>query len=111
MAVNRTVLARKGLVQPKHGDNYEADIDNNWAALDANVLYAGDPVEVNLAPTAPGNFTVAHGLDHEPYGVIVCMTSGGAIWFQLDAGALKKDATNLYLVASAAGITGRAIVW
>ena len=36
------------------------------------------------------------------------MTSGGAIWFQAEGdGPLKKDATNVYLVASAAGVTNQ----
>ena len=32
MAVVRTVLPRKGIIQPQHGDNYEADLDANWLA-------------------------------------------------------------------------------
>jgi len=75
------------------------------------VMYSSDPVEVDLAPTDVGEFTVAHGLDHEPYGAIICMTRGGTIWFQTETdGSLKKDTTNVYLVASAAEVTGRVIV-
>jgi hypothetical protein len=36
------------------------------------------------------------------------MTSGGAIWFQTPT---MWDATNLYLVASAAGATAKVAVW
>jgi hypothetical protein len=36
------------------------------------------------------------------------MTSGGAIWFQSPT---DMDATNLYLVASAPGITGKVLLW
>lgn len=99
-------------MQPGHGGPYEADLDYNSLLLDTNVMYLSDPVEIALAPADVGNFTVAHGLAHEPYGVVICMTSGGAIWFQQNGdGSLKKDGTSLYLVASAAGITGRAIIW
>lgn len=43
MAIVRTVLPRKGLVQPQHGlTGYEADQDGNWAQLDANVAYIND---------------------------------------------------------------------
>lgn len=112
MAVNRTVLPRKGIIQPKHGDNYEADLDANWQLIDDNMMGKADAIELGLAPSTPGNFTVAHGLDHEPFNVSIVMTSGGAIWFQTEGdGSLKKDASNLYLVASDGGITGRALIW
>jgi len=43
MAVTRTVLPRKGLVQSQHGlTSYEADQDQNWAMLDANVAFTSD---------------------------------------------------------------------
>jgi hypothetical protein len=43
MAVTRTVLPRKGLIQPQHGlTSYEADQDQNWALLDANVAFMSD---------------------------------------------------------------------
>ncbi len=43
MAVNRTILPRKGLIQPQHGlTGYEADQDANWALLDANVAFVSD---------------------------------------------------------------------
>jgi hypothetical protein len=61
---------------------------------------------VALAPGAGGNFTVAHGLPAAPSHVSIAMTSGGGIWFQSPT---MFDATNLYLVASDAGITGVAI--
>lgn len=62
---------------------------------------------VALAPSAPGNFTVAHGLGVIPTAAIIQMTSTGAIWFQ---SATMYDATNLYLVASDTGLTGVARV-
>jgi hypothetical protein len=213
MAVTRTVLPRKGLIQSQHGlTSYEADQDQNWALLDANVafmsdlplapflqlgfnglvsgfilsssstlvpgitagvLYAqgvgyapttaptlppapasqtsylfynsvsgfyyqsgavgatsGDALigtvttsaaavnavkqatplfgAVSVAPSAPGNCTVAHMLGRVPVCAIIQMTSGGAIWFQTPT---SYDGTNLYLVASDAGVTGKVIVW
>jgi hypothetical protein len=43
MAIARTVLPRKGLVQPQHGiTQYESDMDANLAVLDANVAYMSD---------------------------------------------------------------------
>ncbi len=125
MAVTRTVLPRKGIIQPKHGDNYEADLDQNWLTIDNLLQDAQDvqaaieaagggmsPTEIGATPSAPGNFIVPHGLGSVPFGAIVCMTSGGAVWFQTNGdGSLKWDDTNLYLVASAAGVTARVLVW
>ena len=65
------------------------------------------PVEIALAPSAPGNFTVAHGLGSTPKVVLIQMTSGGQIWFQ----TARYDSINLYLVASDAGLTGYAEMW
>ena len=43
MAIVRTVLPRKGLVQSQHGvTQYEADMDGNLAMLDANVAFMSD---------------------------------------------------------------------
>ena len=43
MAVTRTILPRKGLIQSQHGlTSYEADQDQIWALLDANVAFTSD---------------------------------------------------------------------
>ncbi len=43
MAITRTVLPRKGLVQPQHGiTQYESDMDANMAVIDANVAFMSD---------------------------------------------------------------------
>jgi hypothetical protein len=63
---------------------------------------------VALAPSATGNFTVAHGLSAAPSAVLIVMTCGGSIWLQTPTGF---DATNLYLVASDADLTGNAILF
>ena len=47
MAIVRTVLPRKGLVQPQHGiTQYESDMDGNIALLDANVAFLSDLASV-----------------------------------------------------------------
>jgi hypothetical protein len=51
MAVVRTVLPRKGIIQPQHGDNYEADLDANWLVIDSSLQDAAD---VQAAVTAAG---------------------------------------------------------
>ena len=64
---------------------------------------------VQIAFTTPnaGNFTLPQSLGVVPGSVLFEMTSGGAVWFQ----PTRFDANNLYLVASAAGLTGYAIVF
>jgi hypothetical protein len=42
MAIIRTVLPRKGIIQPRHGDNYEADLDTNWQLIDSLLQDAAD---------------------------------------------------------------------
>jgi len=65
-------------------------------------------VPVNFGPTAaPGNFSIAHGLGRAPYGVMLAMNSAGAVWVQV----ALWDATDILLVASDAGLTGRLMVW
>lgn len=78
----------------------------NWSALVGSVRLAA-PTEIALSPSSPGNFTIAHGLGAAPRLVLIQMTSGGAIWFQ----STRYDATNIYLVASDAGVTGFAEAW
>jgi hypothetical protein len=64
--------------------------------------------QVALTPSAPGNFTVAHGLGVIPTSAAVQMTSGGQMWFQTPT---RFDTTNLYLVASDSAITGNAVLF
>ncbi len=48
MAIVRTILPRKGLVQPQHGiTQYESDMDSNMAVLDANVAFLSDLASVS----------------------------------------------------------------
>lgn len=79
--------------------------DNGVAWVNVSPAFAAplSVVSMALAPSAPGNFTVAHGLGAAPSAVSISMTSGGQIWLQ---SPLSFDAANLYLTASDAGITG-----
>jgi hypothetical protein len=61
-----------------------------------------------LAPSAPGDFSVAHGLGRLPVGGKILMTSSGRIWWQTPT---LFDATNLYLVASEGGVTRKEWIW
>jgi subtilisin family serine protease len=78
--------------------------DDGTAWTDVAPILAA--VKVALAPSAAGNFTVAHGMAAAPSAVTFMKTSSGDFWLQLPT---SIDATNLYLVASEAGITGYAI--
>jgi hypothetical protein len=49
MAIVRTVLPRKGIIQPRHGDNYEADIDTNWSLIDSLLQDSADIAAAVLA--------------------------------------------------------------
>ncbi len=49
MAVNRTILPRKGLIQSQHGlTSYEADQDANWLLLDSNIAFVSDLLPADL---------------------------------------------------------------
>jgi len=64
--------------------------------------------QVAAAPSAAGDFILPHVLGRTPVGAVIQMTSGGAIWFQATR---MFDGTNVYLVASDAGVTGNVQVW
>jgi hypothetical protein len=63
---------------------------------------------VSAAPQAPGSFSLQHLLGRTPLGALIQMTSSGAIWFQTPT---MWDGTNLYLVASEAGVTAKVQLW
>lgn len=57
MAVTRTVIPRKALIQSQYGlTGYEADQDANWALLDANVAFISDllPGDVGINGVVSG---------------------------------------------------------
>jgi hypothetical protein len=52
MAVVRTVLPRKGIIEPQHGANYETDLDTNWQIIDSLLQDANDvQAALQAAPT------------------------------------------------------------
>ena len=52
MAVVRTVLPRKGIIEPQHGANYETDMDTNWQIIDSLLQDANDvQTAIQAAPT------------------------------------------------------------
>jgi hypothetical protein len=108
---NSTILYSNGQVVTYGGASYMATTSNTGqtpgSSSSWNLLSSDATVTITtiaLAPGAPGNFTVAHGLGVVPNSVTVEMTSGGQIWFQNP----PYDGNNLYLVASDSGITGNA---
>lgn len=62
---------------------------------------------LSVTSIAAGNFTQVHTLAQLPTWADIAMTSGGFIYFQ----STKFDASNLYLVASDAGITADIFVY
>ncbi len=84
MAVTRTILPRKGLIQSQHGlTQYESDQDANWALLDANIAFVSDlqfgdlgmngvvsgfalSVSATLTPVLGVGVLYAQGLRHGP---------------------------------------------
>lgn len=58
--------------------------------------------QIFFTTTAPGNFTIPHGLGTTPSSVVLQMTNAGIVWFQ----SVPFDTINLYLVASDVGDTG-----
>lgn len=73
------------------------------AVTQGTALFGG----VSVTASAAGNITVPHVLGRTPKTAIIQMTSLGQIAFQ--SGTLS-DATNLYLQASAAGVTAKVIL-
>jgi len=90
------------------GDAYlgvvTTDSTHVTAVTSATKIYG----QLSAAAPAPSNFTIPHRLGRTPTGAVIRMTSGGAIWFQSPT---DMDATNLYLVASDAGVTAKVQVW
>jgi len=76
-------------------------VDSGVAAL------AGPAATLTLAPSGPGNFTVAHGLGTTPSAMSILMTSDGGIYAQ----TTPYDSVNVYLTASDIGVTGKCYVF
>jgi hypothetical protein len=65
---------------------------------------------ISLAPSAPGNFQVAHGLSSTPIAVVIQNACSGGICGEIRVQHTSFDGTYIYLVASDFGVTGTAIV-
>ncbi len=89
------------------GDAYLGSVVTNATSVttvtNATKLYGQLPA----SPGAAGNFSLAHRLGRAPAGAFIQMTSSGAVWFQ----SSMDDATNLYRVASEAGVTAKVLLW
>jgi hypothetical protein len=86
MAVVRTVLPRKGIIEPQHGSNYELDLDTNWQIIDSLLQ---DATDVQNAVIAAG--TVAAWLnDTGQCGVIsgLALSTSANLTPGLSAGVL-----------------------
>ena len=90
------------------GDALIGQVTTSSSAVTAVVQATPIMGEVSAAPSAPGNFTLQHFLGRIPVHVHIRMTSDGALWFQTPS---DMDATNLYLVASDAGVTAKVQIW
>jgi hypothetical protein len=74
------------------------------AVVNATRLFS----RISVTAPAAGNFSVTHSLGRVPLGALIYLTSGGALWFQSPT---MFDATNLFLIASAAGLTAQVELW
>jgi hypothetical protein len=81
MAVSRTILPRKGFIQPQHGlTGYEADQDANWLLLDTKVAFISDlplPQSADL-----GINGVVSGFALSPSTSLIPMLSPGVLYAQ-----------------------------
>ena len=102
MAIVRTVLPRKGIIEPQHGSNYETDMDTNWQTIDSLLQDAND---VQNAVTAAG--TIAAWLkDRGISGVISGLTlaTSANLTPGLSAGILYAQGARSAPTAPAPGI-------
>ena len=98
MAIVRTILPRKGIIQPRHGDNYETDLDTNWQIVDSLLE---DSSDVEAAILAAGTVE-AWLLDRGLSGVIsgFTLSTSGTLTPGLTAGFLYAQGKR-YAPASA----------
>jgi hypothetical protein len=96
MAVSRTVLPRKNLIQPQHGlTSYEADQDANWLLLDQNVAFVADIPSSLYQPTAGTGLVLNIGQGW-------CFTPSGLITYAAGTLTLTASATNYVFLNPAA---------
>lgn len=62
MAVVRTVLPRKGIIEPQHGNSYETDLDTNWQIIDSQLQSASDVQAAIVAAGTVESWLLDRGL-------------------------------------------------
>jgi len=89
------------------GDAYLGSVITD--AIRVTEVATATKIYSHISVTAPaaGNFTLAHHLGRAPLAALISMTSSGAVWYQ----SSMWDSTNLYLVASDAGVTAKVLIW
>ena len=90
------------------GDAFIGTVTTDQTRVTAVVKATGLFSRIPVTTPAAGNFSFAHNLGRVPLGALIYLTSGGALWFQSPT---MFDATNLFLVASAAGLTAQVEIW
>src|SRR5260370_5644900 len=108
MAVTRTVLPRKGLIQSQHGlTGYEGDQDGNWLLLDQKVAFVADLLfpDFNINGVASG-FTLGLGSGLTPSvssGILYANGSRYAPSSSPTLGAANSNTTNYLWYNTATG--------
>ena len=90
------------------GDAFIGKVTTDQTRVTTVVKATGLFSRIPVTAPAAGNFSFAHNLGRAPLGALIYLTSGGALWFQSPT---MFDATNLFLVASAAGLTAQVELW
>ena len=90
------------------GDAFVGTVTTDQTHVTTVLKATGLFSRIAVAAPAAGNFSFAHNLGRVPLGALIYLTSGGAIWFQSPT---MFDATNLFLAASAAGLTAQVELW
>jgi hypothetical protein len=90
-----------------NGDAYLGSVTTDATRVTAVATATKIYSHVLVTAAAAGSFNVEHRLGRAPLGALICMTSSGSVWFQ----SAMWDGTNLYLVASDAGVTGKVLLW
>jgi len=67
------------------------------------------PHILSITAPNPGAFQISHKLGCIPSNAVIQMTSPGVIWWQAENKMF--DRANLYLSASASGLTAQVLVW
>jgi hypothetical protein len=96
---------QSGAVVATPGDALIGQVVTSGTAISAVTQATKLGGQLAVTAPAPGNFTVQHFGGRTPSRLpSIAMTSAGAIWWQ---SGTQMDGTNLYLVASEAGVKGK----